>query len=735
MSGYIFISYHDGDRTYVESLVEYLTSLNFVIDPTVFERPRADKEITEHIRGCAAFIPIISTNTHHTKWVNRETMLADEFGKPILPIRLGGEPLLRIIDLPHEVIDKNHRPGQDFVDRLRRATTVAPPLPERIVHVIDDITRGDDLIRYAVHAQIHHVEANLTDVAKAIGLDEAELNDYLAGRRQFTVPMLRDLDDVFVALGGRNSRTGGLAQFGVRMRELTDRAGVAAKIPPSWTREILDARADDELHVLIQATTLLTNFVVAHRANRPSASIRGPFAHEIAQVAAQLILIAGGPPTPRHIEAQILLGSLAKYAFEIVSEQLEWSLRTSPLGFRTWRAVTKLVTIAREDSKQGDDDLARRLRAWLPGLIAMTRALRLESVYPGRSLDLELLISIPVDWTKAHELVTAELQHRAFDPEATLRERGMAVMGLWQRARDTPDGAPRMTGDEFTELAARLRSADDPAWREDIATGLDWVATTLERVVSKNVPVCNDWPTAEEIDEDWYTAVMNAAADLARADIPESVAPATRSLFLHLLLQNAGVERRRAIDTLTAGGLSEAVARALGRLLFDERREPWLRIRAVFALGFMQLRNIDAENALVLACRRAGDAILAGAPSRSQITELQTGLFALGDILGVKGGDEDAARIRPTLRRLLVTLVSQNLTQEPVRYPLARALVYLLTYTAQARPRSGAIDLSEELLQKLTTHPDRVTKNFSEWALGFRFGEAGEIRSLLDGMI
>jgi len=64
-----------------------------------------------------------------------------------------------------------------------------------------------------------------------------------------------------------------------------------------------------------------------------------------------------------------------------------------------------------------------------------------------------------------------------------------------------------------------------------------------------------------------------------------------------------------------------------------------------------------------------------------------------------------------------------------VLQPAVRAAAYLLIVTAQ--PRIGLeIDISQELLEKLSGHPDDVTARLSRWALKFRFAGDGTIRPL-----
>ena len=107
----------------------------------------------------------------------------------------------------------------------------------------------------------------------------------------------------------------------------------------------------------------------------------------------RLILISVAPPTSRNYDAQILLGMLASYAFEPMRDRLDSQLRYSPMGFRVWRAITKLVML----SEGGEHTDA--LKAWVRQLIRDSEELRKHSLYAGSSLDLELAITVPAAWS------------------------------------------------------------------------------------------------------------------------------------------------------------------------------------------------------------------------------------------------------------------------------------------------------------------------------------------------
>jgi len=60
----------------------------------------------------------------------------------------------------------------------------------------------------------------------------------------------------------------------------------------------------------------------------------------------------------------------------------------------------------------------------------------------------------------------------------------------------------------------------------------------------------------------------------------------------------------------------------------------------------------------------------------------------------------------------------------------ARAAAYVLTVTAQPS-EPGEKDISQDLLERLSQHPDPVTSHLSQWALSFRFAPDGTVRPLL----
>jgi len=610
---------------------------------------------------------------------------------------------------------------------------------DRIRQDVTDISSPDELLRFALAGQLEPLlRRGLTQGAIALGagFGASSRNAGPALSRALangpTAEQLHGLDEIIGTLNPDLDGVGSLSSLALRLsaerRDTIRGSSLAARVPPSWTRKILADSPADEIGVLLQASALLSQFMAAGKLEMRDiiASVRDRHRQDLELLVRRLILVSVAPPTSRNYDAQILLGMLASYAFEPMMDRLDAQLRHSPMSFRVWRAITKLVKL----SEGGEHDDA--LQAWIRQLVTDAEDLRQSSLYAGRSLDLELAITVPATWSPPggdDDWVGQALLARARNPDATIRERGTAAMGLWQRALGEDRAVRERTEADLRALIAAFR---DPAGRRDARAGLRWLAATLDHVMSQRVAVCNDWP---DVGEDWFRQVQAAADGLAGRGIPAHLLAGTQNLFRHMILQNAGVHRREAIETVVTSGLAEPVARALGTLLRTEQSEAWLRVRVQFALGFLQKRDVSVETDLANACEHAYANLKQGekqpgGPARSQVTEMHASLFAVGDCFGVAGAEERARSARERLRPILTDLAqTQGDRGQALRRP-ARATAYLLAVTAQPSA-DGSQDLSHELLEKMSDHPDPVTAKLSRWALSFRFDPAGPVRPFL----
>jgi hypothetical protein len=617
-------------------------------------------------------------------------------------------------------------------------------MPALTTQDITDISSADQLLRYAAAGQLLPLEENgytheRIAVGAGLGSTTRTAGPVLATalRTRFTAKQLSGLDEIIGALAPELDRAGRLSSLAVRLsadQRADNGESHAARfretvlplhVPPGWTRRMLASHPATETGVLMDASGVLSEFVAAGRIGQPGAigGLRRRHATDLDGLTRRLILLSSGPPTWRNYEAQTLLGMLASYAFDQVRDSLERKLRYSPLGFRIWRAVTRLVQFS-EDEPHTED-----IRDWVRELLRDSGELRKRSLHAGSSYDLELALTVPLAWSPpGDDWVGEALRRRARDPEATLRERGTAVMGLWQRAVTV--GHPDLTDieTELRELIGDFKAADS---RPDARLGLQWIAATLEHVIDERKAVCNDWP---EVDESWYRHVRSAADELGKGGVPGHLLAGTRNLFLHMILQNAGMYRRHAIETVVTSGLNRPVAAALVSLLRNETQEAWLRVRVQAALGFMQRNDVSAQTDLTRACLQANRKLASAAslqpPERAVTTEMHASLFAVADCFGAATGGTRGRDARELLRPALTSLAEAKGDHAAILRRPARAAAYLLALTAQPR-LNGKQDLSEALLERLASHPDPVTRRLSSWVLSFRFAEDGTVRPLL----
>lgn len=609
---------------------------------------------------------------------------------------------------------------------------------DRIPCEITDITSVKELIGYAVRAQLALLEptASGNAVALAIGMGNTPngaganlVNALKAGT--ISDAKLQRLDEVAVVLEPPSlMHTGGLSTLAITLRGYRDRESLSDRVPASWAGEILQGPAESEVGLLTQGSALLAAFLAAERleqatrAPRALSKVHDRYYNEIKHVVEQLIILGYAPPTSRSVEALIMLGTLGNYAFDIMAPILKVSLN-HPLGFRIWRVITKIVQLSKPKSPY-----RLSLQSWVRQLLKQAEVLRSRSIYTGRSLDLELAINIPSDWVSADDdWVGNALRARAENGSATVRERGMAALGLWQRALHNSElDRDRVRAD----LMTLITEFEDPKFRPDAYQGMQWEAAAIRHLMATEVPVCKDWP--QNIDEPWLRNFRAAVGHLESEGIPLHILPATKTLFENALLQNAEIYRRQAVETLLAGGWTGPVTSALARFLDLEKEGAWVRIRALFGLGFMQHRDPIVERAFEVACQTAYRNLFQN-PSQAQIHEMHAALFAVGDCYGATGvAGEEIRRVRESIRDVLTGIVDRDLTETTELFTVSRAIAYALTFMILPR-KNNEVDLAEELLRKLRNHPDDVTRDLSKWALENRIDADGQVLPLVQAKI
>jgi hypothetical protein len=354
---------------------------------------------------------------------------------------------------------------------------------------------------------------------------------------------------------------------------------------------------------------------------------------------------------------------------------------------------------------------------WVKDQVDEAEARRVRSLFPARSLDLELCIAIPPQWSPPgdRDWVDAALRRRVVNEAATMRERGTAAHGLWRRALRMDDRDYRDQTEGFLRsLVGQLR---EEAGRDAGLTGLSWVAETVESNLNRGTAVSGQWPAAGQ---QYVDRVRAALADLSDDPnyLPPSIREGTKTLVEHALLQNAGVMRRHALDALAVGGWGEAVRPVFSRILNDPDADSWLKCRALFAVSFVQDRSRKMINQIERSCKQAEHALTRAmseqvAVPRAAVSEMHAALFAAGDCFGVAGGESGAKRLRNSLDTMLDRLLKLSDVPNADLHPVGRAAAYFLAMTLQ----SGDAEAREKLTRYRDDHCDRAVRELCSWAL------------------
>jgi hypothetical protein len=132
VAGHVFISYSQRDRDYVHALVTYLRTHGLTVwfDENLHAgTSQWVKSIEVAIEGASAVVPVMSTESDGSVWVDRELDLAQELRKPIVPLLLSGRCFLRLRDRQYADVTGGQMPGGDFILQL---TTPAPEVPRPV---------------------------------------------------------------------------------------------------------------------------------------------------------------------------------------------------------------------------------------------------------------------------------------------------------------------------------------------------------------------------------------------------------------------------------------------------------------------------------------------------------------------------------------------------------------------------------------------------------------------------
>jgi hypothetical protein len=120
--GFVFISYSHKDKDYVHKLQEALQKERFDVwfDDRIDYADEWLKVIETHLDECAAFIIVMSKNSHESDMVQNEITRAREKKRPIFPLLLEGENWLVVQAKQYVDVRDGSLPPEKFYIRLER---------------------------------------------------------------------------------------------------------------------------------------------------------------------------------------------------------------------------------------------------------------------------------------------------------------------------------------------------------------------------------------------------------------------------------------------------------------------------------------------------------------------------------------------------------------------------------------------------------------------------------------
>jgi Protein of unknown function (DUF3105)/TIR domain len=128
----VFISQDPAEAAaYVDGLSRYFAVHGL---PTWYEREIGGDQrwaqVVEQIRACSAMVVVMTPGAERSPWVSSQVTFAQQLGKPILPLLLGGTVFPSLAELRSENVTTGAMPSAAFVTQLRSFLPYRPaPAP------------------------------------------------------------------------------------------------------------------------------------------------------------------------------------------------------------------------------------------------------------------------------------------------------------------------------------------------------------------------------------------------------------------------------------------------------------------------------------------------------------------------------------------------------------------------------------------------------------------------------
>lgn len=117
---HVFISYSRRDMDYAKRLKQHLkdNGLPVWLDDEIEHGDQWFNEIHDAVKGCGAFLVIMTPESEKSEWVHKEVLLAKRYKKLIFPLLLNGAEFPILIDIQYADVRDGHMPNVDFHRRL-----------------------------------------------------------------------------------------------------------------------------------------------------------------------------------------------------------------------------------------------------------------------------------------------------------------------------------------------------------------------------------------------------------------------------------------------------------------------------------------------------------------------------------------------------------------------------------------------------------------------------------------
>jgi hypothetical protein len=161
-SPYIFISHSTKDNPFTTYLAEQLRTAGFNVWVDVDSIPAAStwlREIEKAVTDCAAVIVVLSKVARESEWVERETLLAMDLGKPLFIALIEDMPLpLHLLNRQFSDFRTDHdQASQNLITALKQVMA-GQPAPDQAAETLSPEPDEDNFFDYL--AQLPDGEEN-----------------------------------------------------------------------------------------------------------------------------------------------------------------------------------------------------------------------------------------------------------------------------------------------------------------------------------------------------------------------------------------------------------------------------------------------------------------------------------------------------------------------------------------------------------------------------------------------